>query len=280
MKVEIDTAVAKAIHPDQDHSYSITAEVVDQSRRTIVGTGTVLVARKPFTVYAWVDRGYYRVGDTIQADFAARTLDGKPVAGQGRAEAAARSATTTRQAGRDARRRPGTLDTNAEGLAQQQIRPPRPGQYRLSYKIDRRPRTTPSKGGYVFTDHRRGLRRRPVPLQPPRTDPRQARIRARRQGQAADQHRPRRRHGAAVRPAGQRRLSAAEGDPPGRQEHGRGDRRGEEGHAELLRRGGHRRRRPGLHRDEGDRRPAGKTGAERRDPAVARRPTSRARRPR
>ncbi len=66
VKVEIDTAVAKAIHPDEDHKYSITAEVVDESRRTIVGTGDVLVVRKPFSVYAWVDRGYYRVGDTIQ----------------------------------------------------------------------------------------------------------------------------------------------------------------------------------------------------------------------
>ncbi len=83
VKVEIDTAMAKAIHPDQDHSYSITAEVVDQSRRTIVGTGNVLVARKPFTVYAWLDRGYFEVGDTINAHFSARTLDGKPVQGEG-----------------------------------------------------------------------------------------------------------------------------------------------------------------------------------------------------
>ena len=52
-------------HPDQDHRYAIQAEVVDQSRRTIVGSGEVLVARKPFRVFAWVDRGYYRVGDTI-----------------------------------------------------------------------------------------------------------------------------------------------------------------------------------------------------------------------
>ena len=80
--------MAKAIHPDQDHSYAITAEVIDQSRRTIVGTGTVLVARKPFTVYAWVDRGYYRVGDTIHAHFSARTLDGKPVEGKGELTAA------------------------------------------------------------------------------------------------------------------------------------------------------------------------------------------------
>ena len=42
--VEIDTSVAKAIHSDRDHKYTIIAEVVDQSRRTIVGTGEVLVA--------------------------------------------------------------------------------------------------------------------------------------------------------------------------------------------------------------------------------------------
>jgi hypothetical protein len=38
--------------------------------------------------------------------------------------------------------------------------------------------------------------------------------------QAADQHRPRRQHGAAVRAAGQRRLPAAAGDAHGGQEHG------------------------------------------------------------
>ena len=70
--------------PTRTISYTIQAEVVDQSRRTIVGTGDVLVARKPFQVFAWVDRGYYRVGDTIKANFAARTLDGKPVEGTGK----------------------------------------------------------------------------------------------------------------------------------------------------------------------------------------------------
>ena len=45
VEVEIDTAVAKLIHPDQDHQYTIMAEVVDQSRRTIVGQGNVLVAQ-------------------------------------------------------------------------------------------------------------------------------------------------------------------------------------------------------------------------------------------
>ena len=39
VKIVIDTALAKAIHGDRDHKYSITAEVTDKSRRTIVGTG-------------------------------------------------------------------------------------------------------------------------------------------------------------------------------------------------------------------------------------------------
>jgi hypothetical protein len=81
--VEIDTALAKLAHPDHDHRYEITAEVTDQSRRTIVGNGTVLVARKPFSVYTWLDRGHYRTGDTIEAGIRAQTLDHKPVAGRG-----------------------------------------------------------------------------------------------------------------------------------------------------------------------------------------------------
>ena len=72
---------------DTDHRYEITAEVTDASRRIIVGQGTVLVARKPFKVYAWVDRGHYQVGDTVQADFSAQTLDNKPVQGKGKSDA-------------------------------------------------------------------------------------------------------------------------------------------------------------------------------------------------
>ncbi|MCP4215118.1 MAG: alpha-2-macroglobulin, partial [bacterium] len=67
--IVIDTSTAKAFHGDTDHRYEITAEVVDLSRRTITGTGSVLAARKPFSVYARVDRGYYHTGDTIKARF-------------------------------------------------------------------------------------------------------------------------------------------------------------------------------------------------------------------
>jgi len=135
VKVDIDTAVAKAIHPDQDHSYSITAEVVDASRRTIVGTGNVLVARKPFTVHAWIDRGYYRVGDTIQTHFSARTLDGKPVQGHGELTLLQISYPQERAKPVETPVQTWQIDTDAEGMASQQITASASGQYRLSYKL-------------------------------------------------------------------------------------------------------------------------------------------------
>ncbi|MBT7171555.1 MAG: hypothetical protein HN909_07285, partial [Phycisphaerales bacterium] len=82
-EIPIDTSLAKAMHPDRDHKYEITAEVRDASRRTIVGTGQVLVSRKPFKVHTWVDRGFYRVGDKIEVNYFARRLDGKAVSGKG-----------------------------------------------------------------------------------------------------------------------------------------------------------------------------------------------------
>ena len=159
VKVEIDTAVAKAIHPDQDHSYSITAEVIDASRRTIVGSGTVLVARKPFSVYAWIDRGYYRVGDKIAAHFSARTLDGKPVEGQGHL----RLLKISYKDGKPVETPVQTwkVDTNVEGVAQQQMSASEAGQYRISYSLFAKAKAQtpaipnspapPIEGGYVFT---------------------------------------------------------------------------------------------------------------------------------
>ncbi len=149
--VEIDTSLAKAVHPDQDQSYSIQAEVIDQSRRTIVGTGEVLVARQPFQVFAWVDRGYYRIGDTVAGSFAARRLDGKPVQGSGKLRllkitygpAPDRTPVETEVRAWD-------LATSAEGLAEIQIKASEAGQYRLSYRV-----TDAAghefEGGYLFT---------------------------------------------------------------------------------------------------------------------------------
>jgi len=64
-------------------SYIITAEVRDESRRTVKGRGMVLVARRQF--YAWVepDRNWYRAGDTARLHITARTANDAPVTTNG-----------------------------------------------------------------------------------------------------------------------------------------------------------------------------------------------------
>jgi uncharacterized protein YfaS (alpha-2-macroglobulin family) len=155
VKVPIDTSLAKEMHGNQDHKYSITAEVVDESRRTIVGTGDVLVSRNPFRVYSWVDRGHYRVGDTIHANFRAQTLDHKPVEGKGEL--------TLFQITYNDRNEPvehpiqnWKVDTNAEGQAQQQIKAQKAGQFRISYKLTDSNKHT-MEGGYVFVVRGEGI---------------------------------------------------------------------------------------------------------------------------
>ncbi|MBN1911402.1 MAG: alpha-2-macroglobulin, partial [Pirellulales bacterium] len=148
VKIEIDTSVAKEIHPDQDHNYSITAEVVDQSRRTIVGRGNVLVARKPFKVYAWGNRGYYRVGDTIRASFSAQMLDNKPIEGKG--ELTLLKITYKNNEPVETPVRTWALPTDAQGKAAEKIKASQAGQYRLAYRVtDAKEHTI--EGGYLFT---------------------------------------------------------------------------------------------------------------------------------
>ncbi len=147
--IEIDTALAKELHGDQDHEYRITAEVTDASRRTIVGTGSVMVAREPFKVFGWTDRGYYQVGDTIHASFQARTLDGKGVTGEGKLTlyqvTYANDGTPNEQVSQE-----WDLNPDSEGLAEQVIDAAEAGQYRLSYVLaDAEGHTI--EGGHLFT---------------------------------------------------------------------------------------------------------------------------------
>jgi len=148
IKVAIDTMPAKEMHGDSDHQYTITAEVVDESRRTIVGTGKVLVSRKPFQVTSWLDKGHYRAGDTMQANFNAHTLDHKAVEGKG--------VLTLYRISYDPKGKPTEkavetwdLNTNAEGVARQQLVAAEAGQYRLSYKLTDSKKHT-IEGGSVF----------------------------------------------------------------------------------------------------------------------------------
>jgi alpha-2-macroglobulin len=147
VKIDLDTSLVKEMHGDQDHQYTITAEVVDQSRRTIVGEGIVLVGRNPFKVHAWVDRGHYRAGDVIQARFNAFTLDQKPV--QGKGELKLFQIQYKDKQPIETLVQQWSLNTDSMGQGQQQIKASAAGQYRLSCKVtDSRNHTM--EGGYVF----------------------------------------------------------------------------------------------------------------------------------
>lgn len=146
--VPIDTALAKALHGDEDHSYKITAEVTDESRRVITGTGEVLVAREPFKVFVWTDRGFYHTGDTINAEFQARTLSGKPVSGNAQLKLLRISYDADGQPKEEVAQT-WDLKTGEEGRVSQQIKATAAGQYRLSMTV------TDSEGhaiegGYLF----------------------------------------------------------------------------------------------------------------------------------
>ena len=149
IELEIDSAIAKELHPNTDHRYEILAEVRDQSRRTIVGNGSVLATRKPFTVFSWVDRGYYHTGDTINASFNAKTLDNRPVQGKGKLRLLAISYNRDNE---PIERVVQTwkLDTDAQGMAKQQIKARQKGQYRISYEVDDENGHV-IEGGYIFT---------------------------------------------------------------------------------------------------------------------------------
>ncbi|OJW22558.1 MAG: hypothetical protein BGO49_00810 [Planctomycetales bacterium 71-10] len=149
VEVEIDTAFAKAAHPNRDHRYEVQATVTDQSRRAIDGNGSVLVARKPFAVYAWVDRGHYRAGDTIEAEVRAQTLDRKPVAGEGTLKLLK---VTYDDQGKPIETPVETwpLKLDADGRARQPIKAAQPGQYRIAAVVDDG-KGHSIEGGYLVT---------------------------------------------------------------------------------------------------------------------------------
>jgi alpha-2-macroglobulin len=148
-EIEIDSALAKAVLSKFDHRYNITVEVRDASRRTIVSSGEVIAARQAFKIYTWLQRGYFRVGDKITANFTARTLGGKPVAGKGKL--------SLLRVQYDAERTPEEtlveqwdVTTNDEGNLQFDLEAKRGGQYRLKLELTDNAEHT-IEGAYLFT---------------------------------------------------------------------------------------------------------------------------------
>jgi hypothetical protein len=145
--IDIDTAAALAVHSDSDHNYNITAEVVDKSRRTIIGNGSVLVARDPFKVFTWTDRGHYQTGDTVNVGFQARTPDGKGVKGSGKARLL--SVKYENEKPVEAEVQSWDVATKEDGSGELKMTIPDAGQFRISVSITDSEEHT-MEGGYVL----------------------------------------------------------------------------------------------------------------------------------
>lgn len=147
-QIVIDTSFAKELFPNDDQRYEITAEVVDRSRRTIVGTGSVYATRDPFKVCVWTNRGFYDAASQINASFQTRRVDGKSVVGEATvrlfkieyrptesdAQTASSNALKALQPVETevfSKR----VATNADGFGTLSLSAAEPGQYRLSCEV-------------------------------------------------------------------------------------------------------------------------------------------------
>lgn len=150
VKVVIDTEMTKAMFPNDNQKYTITAEVIDKSRRTIVGTGNILVTKEPFKVYAWTDKGFYRPNQKIAASFQARRLDGKSVSGNGTAKLYKITYKNedvndnVQTVAHENEVHTETVTFNEDGTAQLILNATESGQYRISCTLN------DQEGGYVF----------------------------------------------------------------------------------------------------------------------------------
>jgi len=134
LEIVIDTSLAKELHGDEDHRYEISVEVTDESRRTILGSGQVLVARRPFSVTTWADRGHYEVGNPIEIGVRAMTLDQKGVKGTGRASLL-KLAYNEKGEPREKEVAAKDITTDEDGMAKVKFSATEAGQYRLSAKV-------------------------------------------------------------------------------------------------------------------------------------------------
>lgn len=134
VSVKIDTMLAKELHGDQDHRYSITAEVTDESRRTIFGSGEVIAARRPFEVYVWLNGGYFLTGEGAVISASARTLNGKPVKTTGTLKV---YRVTYAKNGDPKEEGVAEFEvaSDEDGQVKQSLKWAKPGQYRVSAKL-------------------------------------------------------------------------------------------------------------------------------------------------
>jgi len=81
LSITIDTSDALKRFGKLDYSYTVTAELSDSTNRVVTGSGEVVAAANPFTVFIRQRYGFYRTDEVIEPEVSAFTPDGKPVSG-------------------------------------------------------------------------------------------------------------------------------------------------------------------------------------------------------
>ena len=83
LSFRIDTSADIAKFGEKNFRYTVEAEASDDSGRIVKGSGAVIAAVKPFTVSIYTPWGFAQTGKVCHIRIAARTPDGKKVAGKG-----------------------------------------------------------------------------------------------------------------------------------------------------------------------------------------------------
>ncbi|MBR0457661.1 MAG: hypothetical protein IJJ26_00350, partial [Victivallales bacterium] len=132
-RLPVETAAALKNRKNCDHRYTITAEVRDLSRRTIVGTGSAIAARDPFHVYAWTNGGYCRIGESAILSAQARSVDGKPVRGTAKVRLLQMDYSGETVAEKPVRE--WTVELSPDGRLKERFSVSRAGQFRFSVTV-------------------------------------------------------------------------------------------------------------------------------------------------
>jgi len=143
---------------EQDYQYDVSAEVTDQSRRTIEGSKTIKVTRNSFTLHLDTQQSLYHAADKVTVDIKAMTPNDTPVRTSGKVMVY-KLIPDEREVERDGEkvkekydRREPILDqplaftTDAEGLAHVSFVPDREGRFEIEATADDPKRDQPAKG--------------------------------------------------------------------------------------------------------------------------------------
>ncbi|MDD2943853.1 MAG: MG2 domain-containing protein [bacterium] len=134
LSIAIDTSFVSDVFSDTDHEFEIVAEVTDESRRMITGSGKVVAVRKPFNIALWTDRGFARPGESFFLELQAQDVNSKGVAGDGKVTV---SRVVFDSAGEAKETFAGSHDVHLDdtGKGRLQLKAGDAGQYRLSLRL-------------------------------------------------------------------------------------------------------------------------------------------------